>query len=232
MGGRLQGRRVLVTNADRYMGPPVVELFEKEGAEVIADTSNYLDPKVPTAVVHRAAHIDVLVAVFAGPLRLMPFTKMLHPAAEFEDVDFQAYLDALVWPLLRFTRATLPQMIERRSGKIVAVTSAAPLRAIEQLSIYTAARGTQNAYIRVVGAEVAKHNVQVNAIGPAFFENNTYFTPDMLSDPVIRQHLVDAIPAHRIGEGWEGAELALALATDASNFLAGQVIAFSGGWAQ
>ncbi|MBV9805151.1 MAG: hypothetical protein JO130_18270 [Solirubrobacterales bacterium] len=39
------------------------------------------------------------------------------------DEAFQGYLNELVWPLLRIVRATLPQMIERRSGKIVAVTS-------------------------------------------------------------------------------------------------------------
>jgi len=37
MSGRLEDRRVLVTHAERYIGPPVVELFRKEGANVIAD---------------------------------------------------------------------------------------------------------------------------------------------------------------------------------------------------
>jgi len=231
MSGRLAGRRVLVTHAERYGGPPVVELFRAEGAEVIADTSEYSDPKAPQAIVEAAGHVDVLVANFAGPLRIMPFTQMLGPVQEFRDEDFQAYLDELVWPMTRFVRAVLPQMIDRRAGKIVGVTSASTLRAIPGLAVYTAARGAQNAFVQVVGAEVAPHNVQFNAIAPAFFENNTYFTPEMLADEAIRAQLVANIPAGRIGEGREGAELALALATDASGFLAGQVIAFSGGWA-
>lgn len=231
MTGRLAGRRVLVTNADRYAGPPIVELFGAEGAEVIADTSDYLDPKDPRAVVEAAGHVDVLVPNFAGPLRLMPFTEMLGPVQDSTDEDFQAYLDELVWPMIRFVRAVLPQMIDRRAGKIVAVTSASTLRAIPGLAVYTAARGAQNAFVMVTGAEVAAHNVQFNAIAPAFFENNTYFTPEMLTDEALRDQLVAGIPAGRIGEGREGAELALALAGDASGFLAGQVIAFSGGWA-
>ena len=136
-----------------------------------------------------------------------------------------------MWPLLRFVRAVLPQMIERRSGKIVGVTSATPLRAIPGLSVYSAARGAQNAFVRVGGNEVvAAHNVQFNAIGPAHIANNMYYTSGMLEDEDVREQFVSEIPAGRIGAGEEAAELVLALATDASGFLAGQVIPISGGW--
>jgi 2-keto-3-deoxy-L-fuconate dehydrogenase len=58
MSGRLEGRRVLVTHADRYIGPPVVELFREEGANVIADQSEYADPGVIQNVVDEAGRID------------------------------------------------------------------------------------------------------------------------------------------------------------------------------
>jgi 2-keto-3-deoxy-L-fuconate dehydrogenase len=231
MAGRFDGKRVLVTSADRYLGPPVVDLFRKEGADVIADTSDYTgDPDVPGRVVAEAGRVDILVPIFAGPLRIMPFTNMLAPVTEAKDEDLQAYLDELVWPMVRFVRAVLPQMYERRQGKIVAITSATPIRAIEGMAIYTGARGFQNAFLMVVGSEAAHNNVQVNAIGPAFIENASYFTPEMLADPTVRKSLTDVIPAGRICEGWEAAELVAALAGDASNFLAGQVIPISGGW--
>jgi 2-keto-3-deoxy-L-fuconate dehydrogenase len=82
----------------------------------------------------------------------------------------------------------------------------------------------------VVGAEVAPHNVQFNAIGPVHIENNMYYTAEMLSDESVREQFVADIPAGRLGEGAEAAELALALSTEASDFLAGQVIPISGGW--
>jgi len=232
MSGRLAGRRALVTSADRYLGPAVVDLFGKEGAEVIADTSDYTKgPDVPRKVVEKAGQIDILVPIFAGPLRIMPFTNMLGPVTEAKDEDLQAYLNELVWPMVRFVRAVLPQMYQRRSGKIVAVTSASPMRAIEGLAIYTGCRGYQNAFLMVAGAEAAHHNVQINGIGPAFIENPSYFTPQMLGDPNIRKSLTDVIPAERICDTWEAAELVLSLATDAGNFLAGQIIPISGGWA-
>jgi 2-keto-3-deoxy-L-fuconate dehydrogenase len=154
----------------------------------------------------------------------MPVTNMLRDVTEFEDEGFQGYLDELVWPLLRFVRATLPQMIERRSGKIVGITSATPLRAIPGLSTYSAARGAQNAFVKVVGNEVAAQNVQFNAIGPAHIENNMYYTAEMLEDESVREQFVAEIPAGRLGVGAEAAELALSLSTEASDFLAGQVI--------
>jgi 2-keto-3-deoxy-L-fuconate dehydrogenase len=231
MSGRLEGRRVLVTHADRYISPPIVELFRDEGAHIIADESDYTDPDAAREVVARAGRIDVLIANFAGPLRNMPVTNMLGDVTEFEDEDFQGYLDELVWPLLRFVRAALPQMIERRSGKIVGITSASPLRAIPGLNIYSAARGAQNAFVKVVGNEVAALNVQFNAIGPAHIENNMYYTAEMLSDESVREQFVADIPAGRLGVGAEAAELALALSTGASDFLAGQVTPISGGWA-
>jgi len=227
---RLLGKRVLVTNADRYGGPPIVELFGKEGAEVIADTTDYTERGAAQRVAEAAGDIDVLVANFAGPLRIMPFTKMLGAAWEFQDEDFQAYLDELVWPMVNFVRAVAPRMVERRSGKIVGVTSCASLRAIPGLAVYSAARGAQNTFVMTTGAELAPHNVQFNAIGSGFFVNNTYFTPEMLADPEIHAQLTGSLPTGKMGEGKDLAELALTLAGDASNFMAGQVIAYCGGW--
>lgn len=230
MNGRLEGRRVLVTSAERHIGPWVVELFQREGAHVIADESDYTEPGAIEEVVDRAGQIDVLIPHFAGPTRIMPFTNLLGPVTEFRDEDFQGYLDEMVWPMVRIVRTALPQMIGRRSGKIVAVTSASPLRAIPGLAIYTAARAAQNAFIMVAGTEAAEHNVQFNGIGPYGLESVTYFTDEMLEDPSVREQIEAGIPAGVIGQASDAAELVLALATDASNFLVGKVIPITGGW--
>lgn len=231
MPGQLDGQRALVTHADRYMGPAVVELFRAEGAEVIADTSDLDGASDASDLIATAGRVDILIANFAGPRSAMPVTNMMVGPTEFTDEAFQGYLDALVWPLLRIVRATLPQMTERGEGKIVAVTSATPLRAIPGLSIYSAARGAQNAFLQVAGTEAAEHGVQINAIGPAHIENNMYYTDDMLSDPEVRESFESQIPAGRLGKGDQAAALVLALASGASAFMAGQVIPVSGGWA-
>jgi NAD(P)-dependent dehydrogenase (short-subunit alcohol dehydrogenase family) len=75
MSGRLKGKRVLVTHAERYVGPPVVELFENGGAHVTADQSEYKDPGAVREVVEQAGRIDELVANLAGSPEMMPLTN-------------------------------------------------------------------------------------------------------------------------------------------------------------
>lgn len=225
MGGRLEGRRVLITNAHTYMGPAIRELFAREGASVAADESNLAVSGACEEAVGSAGEIDVLVANLAERESLT-----WDFADNIADTDWSGFFDDLVHPLMRLTRAVLPQMIERKSGKIVAVTSAAPLRGIAKASAYCAARGAQNAFVRAVGLEVARHNVQMNAIAQNYVENPTYYTEQMLADEDLMKRMLKVIPARRLAKGWETAELALFLASDNSNFIVGQVIPFAGGW--
>lgn len=67
MTGRLAGRRVLVTHADRYLGPPVVGPFRAEGGDVVADETDCTTGPDVAEVVRSTDGIDVLVANLAGP---------------------------------------------------------------------------------------------------------------------------------------------------------------------
>lgn len=156
-------------------------------------------------------------------------TRLGSCAAQDETEDHWAIMfDGMAHPTMRFTKAVMPQMIERRQGKIVVVTSAAPLRGSAGTGAYSAARGAQNAYVRAVGAEAAQHNVQINAIGQNFVYGG--HPPDAMEKPRIRELVERDVPARRIAEGWEQAELVLFLASQNSNFICGQVIPFAGGW--
>ena len=223
MGERLQGKRVLVTMADRYMGPAIVELFQDEGADVVADRRDLVPPDAAAAAVAEAGPLDVLVANLAEPP---------HPAgvAEIADEDWHRLFDVLVHPLMRLVRAAAPAMVARGAGKVVAVTSAAPLRGIPLVSGYCAARGAQNAFVRAVGLELARSNVQVNAIAQNYVNNDTYYPPELAADERFLERMRKVVPVGRLAEGRETAELALYLSSDASGFLVGQVVPFAGGW--
>jgi 2-keto-3-deoxy-L-fuconate dehydrogenase len=212
---------VLVTSADAYMGPAIVERFRAAGATVIADTGTYVDPADPARVVAEAGEIDVLVVNLVA----MP---MPQAGTDIADDQWNLAFDRMVHPTMRFVRAALPQMIVRRAGKIVVITSAAPLRPTAGRSAYTAARGAQNAFVTAVGAEAAQHNVQVNAIAQNFVYGG--YRPDALDDPQFRSRVEREVPAQRLAEGWEQADLALFLASPGSDFIGGQVIPFAGGW--
>ncbi len=219
----LAGRRVLITQADDFMGPVLCEVFAEQGAEVLADRGPLGD--TPTVEARLAAYgrIDALVANLA-----IPAARSL--AAEASDAEWRAMFDALVDPLPRLVRAVLPQMIERRAGKILVMGSASALRGMKRSSSYSAARGAQLAYAQAVGVEVAPHRVQVNAIAQNFVENPTYFPPEVQADPVFQERLRREVPLGRLVGAREDASFAAYLCSAAADCFVGQVFPMCGGW--
>lgn len=222
MPGRLAGLRVVVTEADDFMGPAIVDLFREEGATVFDDRRDLTNPKAADALIAAAGHIDTLIVNLS-----IPNPRAL--AHETTDEQWMRVFDRIVHPTHRLIRAVLPQMIDRRAGKIVVVGSASALRGTATRSCYGAARGAQHAYVRNVGIEVASHNIQVNATGQIFVENPIYFPPEVLGTPELAERLRE-VPAGRLATGREAAELILFLSSQESDFFVGQVFAYSGGW--
>ena len=223
--GRLAGKRILVTQAKDYMGPDTIELFREEGAEVIADDTDLTQPDAAQRVVEAAGHIDVLVANLAADAR---FGVM---ALDTDEAIWQNAFDVMVHPLHRLCRAVLPQMYERRKGKIVVYGSATGIRAQEGVLSYGSARTVQIGYVRTLGVEAARHNVQVNLIAQHFVENEAYFPAAFRATPEFKAELAK-VPLGRLAKGREDALFALFLASGESDFFVGQSIAFCGGWAE
>jgi len=222
---RLEGKRILVTQADDYMGPATAEVFREHGAELIEDSSDLSRPGAVESLVERTGHIDVLVANLAAPANL---GKM---AVTMDDATWHKMFDVMVHPLHRLFRAVLPSMYERRTGKIVVYGSATGLKALEGVSAYGAARSAQVGYVRTAGAEAARHNVQINLIAQNFVENPAYFPPEFTQSAEFKQ-LLNQVPSGRLATAREDAMFALFLASNESDFFVGQSIPFSGGWAQ
>ena len=222
---RLTGKRVLVTQADDYMGPITLEVFAEHGAEVIADTSDLTDPARAAALIEETGHIDVLVANLAAPANLG------IAAADMPEDTWQAMFDIMVHPLHRLTKAVLPQMVERQKGKILVYGSATGVKGMAGITAYSSARHAQVGYVRSTGAEIAAHNIQMNLIAQNFVENPVYFPPEFTQTPEFKE-LLKNVPAGRLATAREDALFAVFLASDESDFFVGQAIPFSGGWAQ
>jgi 2-keto-3-deoxy-L-fuconate dehydrogenase len=224
MTSRLEDRRVLLTQCDDYMGPAIAALFAAEGAVVLADSSDLRVAGACERVVAQAGSIDILIANLAHAPCPSAMTEIV-------EADWSALFESLVHPLMRLVRAVAPQMIARRKGKIVAITSAAPLRGIANTGSYCAARGARNAFVRAVGLELAPHQVQLNAVAQNYIQNDSYFPRQLIESEGLQRHVQRNVPARRVAAGWESAELALYLASDKSDFMVGQVVPFAGGWA-
>ncbi len=226
MTKRLAGKRVVVTQADDYMGPATVSLFAEEGAEIIPDSSDLSVPGACAALIERAGRVDVLVANLAGP------NYSGTPATDIDDDAWCSVFDTMVHPLHRLARAVLPQMQERRAGKIIVYGSATALKGLRTVAAYSAARAAQVGYVQALGVEVAPYNIQVNLIAQNYVENPVYYPPELTAKESFQKSLQRQVPLGRLATAREDALFALFLAGNESDFFVGQAIPFSGGWVQ
>lgn len=219
----LTGKRILLTQADAFMGPSLRQTLQACSAEVIADNRDFLDPQAPAQLVREAGEIDILLLNLGVPA---PST----PADKVEDDEWGQLFRHLVDPLPRFARALLPKMLERQRGKILLMGSASALRGMKRASSYSAARGAQLAWVQAVGAEVASKGVQVNAIAQNFVDNPTYFPAEIQANPAFQNRLQREVPLGRLVSAEEDASFAAYLCSDAANCFVGQVFPVCGGW--
>jgi len=220
----MTNRTALITCVDRYMGRAVQTKFEALGITVVTSDGPLTSERACTDLIAAAGEIDILVANLAEP-------PMTGPVQNIDNADWNTLFDALVHPLMYLVRAVTPQMLDQRAGKIIAVTSAAPLRGIPNNAAYCAARGAQNGFIKAIGLELARANIQANAIAQNYINNDTYYPDDILYDAKFLDHVKRNVPTNKIGAAQETAELAAYLASENCTHMVGQIIPLAGGWA-
>ncbi|WP_020394200.1 SDR family oxidoreductase [Thiolinea disciformis] len=220
----LVGKRILVTQANAFMGPALCEVLTEYGADVIASEDSLIDATAPAQLIAGVGRIDVLVANLA---LAAPSTV----AEQVSDEEWDTVFASLVNPLPRLCRAILPAMQARRSGKILVMGSASALRGMKRASTYSAARGAQLAYVQALGVEVAPFNIQVNAIAQNFVDNPTYFPAEVQTNPRFQERLQREVPLGRLVAAREDTTFAAYLCSDAANCFVGQVFPVAGGWA-
>lgn len=219
----LAGKRVLLTQADIFMGPILTEVLGELGATVIGDTRPLLDPDLPAQLVTEAGHVDILIAHLAVPSPNNSYDRV-------SEDEWRNLFGHMVDPLPRLARAVLPQMIARRSGKLLVMGSASALRGMKRASSYSSARGAQLAWTQALGVEVAPHNIQVNAIAQNLVENPTYFPPEVQALPAFKERIKWEVPLGRLVSAREDASFAAYLCSEAANCFVGQVFPVCGGW--
>ncbi|CAN5656772.1 3-oxoacyl-[acyl-carrier-protein] reductase [soil metagenome] len=246
--GQLSGKAALVTGAGRGFGEAIAALFADEGAdlalnymnseagcEAIAEQARAAGQRAITIqadmrelsdinrmveqVTSEFGHVDVLVNN-AGVLYRGPF----H---ESNESDWRDEIEVNIFGPLRLTRALLPGMIERRQGRIINLSSQLAPTGGEEMAVYSGTKGFILSWTKSLAREVGQYNINVNAIGPGSIvtDMNLDLYP---TEEVQRQHAAQ-LPLRRMGTPRDVAECALFLASDASNFLTGQMLGPNGG---
>lgn len=242
----LKSQIILITDIEHFVGTPSAKALLAAGATVYGTDPSYGDataranaeaaipglkalPEVDPVVaaenlLQAEGRIDTLINNDAFP-------AIRAPLVDASDQDLTSTFEALVFKPFRVSRAVAPSMKSAGQGKIIFLTSAAPLNGLANYSIYASARGATNALMLSLARELAPANIQVNAVAPNYVENPDYFPPELLANEEARKKILKNIPLGRLGKPEEAAALITFLAGPLSGFITGQVIPFAGGWA-
>lgn len=145
-----------------------------------------------------------------------------------EQLD-RLYEGCLVQPY-EFLKAMLPSMVERRSGQVLVITSAAGARPTPGAPLYSSMRAAASMLSRNAAAEMARHQVQVNAVGTNFMDFPEFLRASGATDPAVRAKVESQVPMNRLGTLDEFASFCMPYLDGTSRFATGQFVSFSGGW--
>ena len=147
---------------------------------------------------------------------------------EFGEADWDAVLDTNLKTLFFLSQAAARHMAERGSGKIVNIASLLTFQGGVRVPSYAAAKSGVGGVTKAMANELAPKGVQVNAIAPGYISTNN--TAALQADETRNRQIMERIPAGRWGRPQDIAGAALFLASPASDYVTGHVLAVDGGW--
>lgn len=230
-GGALTGRRAVVLYGRHGVGPEVVAALRDAGASVIADepvpgTADAIDIVARTD--RPAAFFGECERIFEAPCDILVVSSRPvrnKPVLDMTDEEMRAVAEEeLVTPAL-YMREAARRMIDAGHGRIIVFASMSGKTGVHHnVAPYAAAKGGLLAFMRVLAAETAEHNVTVNGIATALFEPQVATMTDEK-----RQALRNAIPVRRFGRSEEAAHAVLFLASPLAGYVTGECLNLSGG---
>ncbi len=171
------------------------------------------------SLIERDGVPDILVNN-AGIQRRAPITR-------FTVQDWDDIVAANLNGVFYVARFVAPGMAERGSGKIVNIASVQSHLARQTIAPYSATKGAVAQLTKGMAADLARHNVQVNALSPGYFA--TEMNRALVDDEDFTAWLTQRTPAQRWGELAELDGALLFLCSDASSFVSGQNLFVDGG---
>src|SRR3954467_10384688 len=218
------GADVIVNGRDAAKLAPVVAEISALGVKataVAADLGNRADvQRLIEQAIAWQGHLDILVNN-AGIIKRTP-------AADHSDADWDAVIDVNLNGVFTACRAAGKHMITRGSGKIINIASLLTFFGGITVPGYAASKGAVGQLTKALSNEWSSKGVQVNAIAPGYMRTDN--TAALQADPVRSKEILSRIPANRWGEPGDLEGAIVFLASSASDYLSGHVMAVDGGW--
>lgn len=246
---RLDGRRALVTGGSRGIGLGLARGFAEAGADIVlvarkpaelaeaaaelADTGRQI-ATVPFDLAESAKIADFYRDVVAqhGPIDILVNNAGMSrrgPAHELSLDDWHAVMDLNLTAVFALCQEFAKERIaSNRPGKIVNIGSLMSSASRPGTAPYSASKGGILLLTKGLALDWAKHRIHVNAIGPGYIA--TPLTQALVEDPKFNAWVTERCPLGRWGSPEDLANVAVFLASPASDFVTGQIIYADGGW--
>lgn len=243
----LAGRTALVTGAAQGLGFAMATGLAEAGAQVVLN--DIQEDKLRSEVARlaaaglrvRACPFDVRASAQVrecvpsieremGPIDILVNNAGIHRRGPIEDLhegSWRDVLDTNLTAAFLMAKHVVPGMIARRSGKIINICSVMSEVGRPTVAAYMASKGGLKMLTRAMAVEWAKHNIQVNGIGPGWMA--TEMNRPLMDNPVLDAWVRSRVPAGRYGDPAKMVGTLIFLASRASDFVTGQIVYLDGG---
>jgi gluconate 5-dehydrogenase len=244
---KLDGRIALVTGAGQGIGLAIAEGLAAAGAHVVLNGRDAGKLAKARDVIAAAGH-EASIAAFdvtdqqaveagvatieaeIGPIDILINNAGMQKRGAFVDFpveDWHAVMATNLHSVFYVTQAVARRMVERGRGKIVNIGSVMSKLGRPTIVPYTASKGAVSLMTQGLAAELGKHNIQVNAIGPGYIV--TELNQALIADETFSNWVKSRTPAGRWAETKELAGAAIFLSSEASNYVSGHLLMVDGG---
>ena len=240
----LTGRKALVTGASGGLGEAIAKALHGAGATVglhgtrrekLEEVAASLGERVHVLPADLGSREDQVALAEAADAALGGVDILVNNAGitkdglfvRMSDEDWDRVIEVDLTSVFRLTRALTHQMMRRRYGRIVNITSIVGVTGNPGQANYCAAKAGMIGFSKSLAQEIASRNVTVNCIAPGFIQSAM---TDKLNDKQ-KDAIMGAIPMRRMGAGEDIAAAALYLASDEAAYVTGQTLHVNGGMA-
>ncbi|WCL53839.1 2-dehydro-3-deoxy-D-gluconate 5-dehydrogenase KduD [Gimibacter soli] len=206
---------------------PATETVEKaralgRRAEVISADLSTIDPvgRVVDETVEKLGGLDILVNN-AGIIRR-------NDSLDFTEEDWDAVMDTNLKSVFFLCQAAARHMVAKGGGKIINIASMLTFQGGIRVPSYTASKSGIGGLTKLLANEWAAKGINVNAIAPGYIDTNN--TAALQADETRNRQILERIPAGRWGSPEDMGGAAVFLASRASDYVQGHILAVDGGW--
>jgi NAD(P)-dependent dehydrogenase (short-subunit alcohol dehydrogenase family) len=248
----LSGKIVAITGSTKGIGEAIAHRMAEHGAKVVvssrkADACDRVaaainqkwgkGKEVATAIPCNINYRDQLEQLVAkarakwGRIDVLVCNAAINPVfgsmSQITDEAFDKIMGANVRANHQLCALVIPEMVERKDGSVIIVSSIGGLRGSQVLGAYCISKVADFQLARNIAVEYGVHNVRANCIAPGLIK--TDFAKALWEDAQMLKQRNAATPLRRIGEPDEIAGAAVFLASPASSFMTGQSLVIDGG---